>query len=183
MVVEFLRAARHAPERWLHGVRRSSVAAAVRRRPRPASVLVVCNGNICRSPFAEAVLRRLLQPAGITVESAGLIGPGRGAPPAALQVAARRGVDLSAHRSRLVTSDLVRRADLIVVMDEAQRRAICGRFGRDGMDVLLLGDFDPEPIKARDIRDPVEQPPAVFEEVYARIGRCAAGLALSLRAT
>ena len=57
-------------------------------------------------------------------------------------------------------------------MDAVQRRAICDRFGRAERDVLVLGDFDPQPIDSRKIRDPVKQPLKVFEETYARIERC-----------
>jgi len=81
-------------------------------------------------------------------------------------------VDLSAHRSQLLTADRARAADLILVMDPTQRRAICNRFGRAERDVLVLGDLDPEPSGSRAIRDPVTQPLPVFEETYARIERC-----------
>ena len=57
MVAGLLTRVRHTPERLLHPLRRRRAAEALRRRPRPASVLVVCHGNICRSPFAAAALR------------------------------------------------------------------------------------------------------------------------------
>ena len=68
-------------------------------------------------------------------------------------------------------------ADLVVVMDPAQAREIRARFGRPERDVLVLGDVDPQPGEARTIRDPVNQPLAVFEESYARIARCVGELA------
>jgi hypothetical protein len=58
-----------------------------------------------------------------------------------------------------------------------QRRVICERFGRSPRDVVLLGDFDPDPIASREIEDPVEQGVEVCAVVYARIERCAAELA------
>ena len=161
---------RRAPERVLHRWRRRRALAALRRRPRPARLLVICHGNICRSPFAAALLARALP--GVRVESAGFIGPGRAPPREAVAAAARYRVDLSAHRSQLVTADSTRAAELIVVMDAAQRREVCGRFGRAPGDVLVLGDLDPLPIDARAIRDPVNQPLVAFEESYARIERC-----------
>lgn len=179
-MVELLRVARRAPERLLHPVRRRAAVAEARARPAPRTLLVLCHGNICRSPFAEAALRRLLGSAGVTVESAGLFGPDRAPPPAALEAARRHGVDLAAHRSRVLTSFLARRADLIIVMDQAQRRAVCSRFGRSPQDVFLLGDFDPAPIDRREVRDPVDQPVAVFAQVYDRIVRCAETLAAAL---
>jgi protein-tyrosine-phosphatase len=86
--------------------------------------------------------------------------------------AARRGVDLSAHRSHLLTADTARRADLIVVMDPAQERAIRDRFGRLLRDILVLGDLDPAPLATRTIQDPVDQCLEVFEQSYARIEGC-----------
>jgi protein-tyrosine-phosphatase len=149
----------------------------------PASVLVICNGNIFRSPFAAAVLRRALELRGlgrVRVESAGFAGPGRPTPADAVAVAARRGIDLGQHASQLVMADLVRAADLIVVMDALQRRMICERFGRGSRGVLLLGDFDPLPVASRGIEDPVEQGPDVCARVYARIERCVEELAQAL---
>lgn len=161
--------------RLLHPLRRRAARQTLRGRA-PRSILVVCHGNICRSPFAAAVLRRGLGPLGVRVESAGLVGPNRAAPPEAVAVAARRGVDLADHRSRLLTPDLVRWADLIVVMDPVQQREVRERFGRAWSDLVVLGDLDPAPLGTRTIRDPVEQGAEVFEASYARIERCVAGL-------
>ena len=171
MVAQLLR----APARLLHPLRRRAARAALRGRA-PRTIVVVCHGNICRSPLAAALLRQALGPTGIRVESAGFIGPNRPAPRDAVAAAARRGVDLSDHRSRLLTPDLVRSADLLVVMEPEQQRAVCERFGRWPRDVIVLGDLDPAPLEARTIRDPIEQGPDVFEESYARIEICVAAL-------
>ncbi len=168
----FLKRLRGAPDRLLHLVRRRRVLAVLRRRPAPAAVLVVCHGNICRSPFAAARLAGYLAPAGVHVRSAGFIGPNRACPPEAVAAAARRGVDLAAHRSQLLTADAARRAELIVVMDPAQGRAIRDRFGRLRRDILVLGDLDPAPLATRTIQDPVDQCFEVFEQSYARIECC-----------
>src|SRR2546426_3320715 len=167
-----LRQLYRVPDRVLHPLRRRRAREALRRRPRLASVLVVCHGNICRSPFAAALLRASLSRNAVRVDSAGFMGPGRPSPAEAVAAAALYGVDLSAHRSELLTADGARTADLIVVMDPAQRREICDRFGRTVRDVLVLGDLDPQAIGARPIRDPISQPAAVFEAAYARIERC-----------
>jgi len=160
-----------APARLLHPLRRRAARAALRGRA-PRVIVVVCHGNICRSPLAAALLRRALGSDGIRVESAGFAGPNRVAPHDAVAAAARRGVDLSNHRSRLLTADLVSAADLLVVMEPEQQRAVCERFGRWPRDVIVLGDLDPAPIEARTIRDPIEQGPDVFEASYARIECC-----------
>jgi protein-tyrosine-phosphatase len=164
------------PGRLLHPLRRGRALAALRRRPAPATVLVVCHGNICRSPFAAARLAGELASAGVRVGSAGFIGPNRPCPLEAVTAAGRRGVDLSGHRSQLLTADSARRADLIVVMDPAQGRAIRDRFGRLLRDIVVLGDLDPAPLATRTIRDPVDQGLEVFEQSYARIERCVRAL-------
>ncbi|HEV8382698.1 MAG TPA: hypothetical protein VGQ29_14010 [Gemmatimonadales bacterium] len=171
------------PQRLLHSLRRRKTLEGLRGRARPDSVLVVCHGNICRSPFAAALLRRALGPVGVRVDSAGFVRAERPAPPEAVAAAARRGVDLADHRSRLLTPDLARAADLIVVMDPVQQRHMRERFGRAMRDLIVLGDLDPAPPKGgrvRTIRDPIGQGSAVFETSYSRIERCIAGLVSAL---
>jgi protein-tyrosine phosphatase len=172
VVAELVTRLRRAPERMLHGWRRRRMREMLRRRPPPATLLVVCHGNVCRSPFAAALLRPSLSRKGVRVDSAGFVGPGRRSPLEAVTAAARYGVDLSTHRSTVLTVDRVRPASIIVVTDPAQGREIRARFGRAEDDVVVLGDFDPQPIDSRKIRDPVNQPLEVFEETYARIERC-----------
>ena len=179
-MAELLKRLRRVPSRVLHRLRRQRALKALRGRHRPACVLVICHGNLCRSPFAAALLRRAFVRNGVRLDSAGFMGPGRPSPPAAVAAAGPYGVDLSTHRSELLTPNRVGAADVIVVMDPAQRREICDRFGRARRDVLVLGDFDPDPVEARTIRDPVEQPLVVFEESYARIERCVRELARAI---
>lgn len=162
----------------LHPLWRRRARRAVDEAGFPSRVLFVCHGNICRSPYAEGALRRELSPRvrdRIEVDSAGFIGPDRGSPSVAIQVAGERSVDLSGHRSRLVEADSVRAADLVFVMEKSQRSSIRRRFSPAS--VLLLGDLDPEPAGRRRILDPVAQPADVFRRVYARIDRCVRALA------
>lgn len=169
------RGIRYAPDRALHPRRRRRALAAPNAL-RGGTVLFVCHGNICRSPYAEHALRRDLDAAGRAggwrVASAGFVLPGRPSPREALAVAARRGLDLDAHRSRLLTDEIVRESDLVYVMSDAQRRSLLDLHGGDPARVWILGDLDPEPIARRTIRDPNEQPEEVFEQVYDRIDRC-----------
>ncbi len=179
-MLDLLLRVRRSPDRLLHPLRRRKALEALRGRRRPKTVLVVCHGNICRSPFAAALLDRELAALGIEVESAGFLGVNRPPPAEAVAAAERYGVDLSNHRSRLVTVELVRGSDLIVVMDPIQRRLVCERFGRRSSDVIILGDLDPARVEGRTIRDPVNQPADVFEQTYARIERCVHELAGAL---
>ncbi|PYO87350.1 MAG: hypothetical protein DMD66_10610, partial [Gemmatimonadetes bacterium] len=93
-------------------------------------------------------------------------------PAEAIAAAQSHRVDLTSHRSRPVTADVARAADLIVVMDVIQRRLVCERFGRLPSDVIVLGDLDPAAVETRAIHDPVDQSRQVFDEVYERIARC-----------
>ena len=105
-------------------------------------VLMVCLGNICRSPTAEAVLRTKLEAAGlahhIAVDSAGTGDWHIGSPPdpRSQRHAAKRGYDLSALRGRQVTEADFQRFDLILAMDDdnladLQRLAPDGGFRAD----------------------------------------------------
>ncbi len=168
------RAAR-APDRILHRYRRRLLLRTFQRRGRPASVLVVCHGNICRSPFAAGLLTLML-PADlrgvIPVRSAGFVGAGRPSPRAAVEAAAERGVDLSRHRATVLTPALVRAAQVIVVMDAVQRREVCALYRRHPSAVALLGDLDPRGGETREIQDPLDRPAAVYRATYDRISRC-----------
>jgi protein-tyrosine phosphatase len=173
VVRPLLRASRHLPDRLLHPVRRRAAHRRLRRGPMPRSILVLCYGNICRSPYAAERLRVLLGPASgaPTVVSAGFHKFGRPPPDTALAVAAERGVGMSEHRSRLVDDDMLRESDLVLVVAPAHATMLRRRFGhRKG--ALMLGDLDPRPIDTRTIRDPLDQSDEVFRDVYDRIDRC-----------
>src|SRR2546427_9855362 len=170
-MADLLLRVRRTPERLLHPFRRRKALEALPERLRPRTLLVLCHGNICRSPFAAALLARELRPLGIAVQSAGFIGFNRPAPAEAIAAAQSHRVDLTSHRSRPVTADVARAADLIVVMDVIQRRLVCERFGRLPSDVIVLGDLDPAAVETRAIHDPVDQSRQAFDEVYERIAR------------
>lgn len=169
---------RNAPDRLMHSARRT---AAVKRlqRTSPRTVLFLCHGNVCRSPFAAAVLARALEPtnARVSIASAGFIGPNRSSPPEALASASRFGIDLASHRSALITPDAISSTDLVVVMSATQARAV--RLGYQlRQSPLVLGDLDPSPIETRTIVDPWGGPPELFDTSYARIERCVRELTL-----
>src|SRR6185295_17519355 len=86
------------------------------------SVLVVCHGNIIRSPFAAGLIQRGLGPGlSVSVRSAGLAAvPGCASHPNAIATAADRRVDLSRHVASRLTASAVRESDVILVMDVPQ---------------------------------------------------------------
>ncbi len=169
-----LTAVRQAPDLVLHQVRRYAAQVVISRPHQVSSVLVVCHGNVCRGPFAAVIMGRWLARAGIPVQSAGFVGPGRRSPPEAIVAANRRGVNLSTHRSCTLTAAMVRTAGLVVTMDAAQAREIRRRFGKPSSQVLILSDFDPVEAAPRAIGDPFGQPAGTYDRVFARIERCSA---------
>ncbi len=82
------------------------------------SILIICTGNLCRSPMAEAMLRRQAEQSGapLQVASAGFATEGEAPPEPTLAVMRRRGIDLSEHRSRLLTPSMLATADLVIGM-------------------------------------------------------------------
>ena len=92
---------------------------------RPMRIIFICTGNTCRSPMAEALMRRSLEARGhrnVEVSSAG-IGAWDGAPASegSLLVGLENGLDLSQHRARLLTPEMARTADLVLAMSMQQR--------------------------------------------------------------
>lgn len=86
-------------------------------------VLVLCHGNICRSPFAAAAIASLRP--GWTVTSAGLgATPGRRAAKKAREAAERYGLDISNHRSARATPDMLSASDVILHMDGGNLRRL-----------------------------------------------------------
>jgi protein-tyrosine phosphatase len=129
-------------------------------------VLVVCAGNVCRSPMAEALLARRLE--SITVESAGMTALiGHGADPVAVSLMDERGLDIRPHRARQLVTWMPATADLVLVMDRLQRQQLEHRFASLHGRVYRLGDM---PALARhsdagfDIPDPYRKGRAAFEE-------------------
>ncbi|MCA8298684.1 low molecular weight phosphotyrosine protein phosphatase [Burkholderia sp. AU30198] len=131
-----------------------------------ATLLVVCVGNVCRSPMAQALLAARLP--GVDVQSAGIGAlDGQPADPHAIDLMRERGLDLATHRARQVMSRHVTRADLILTMDLAQKRwlerrhpFLCGR-------VFRLGGT----AHGVDVPDPYLGPRASFERSLRLIER------------
>ena len=82
-------------------------------------ILFVCSGNICRSPFAEALARRLSDRSDLEFTSAGTIAlTGNPASPTGIAVAAGLGVDLSDHRATHLTPEVLAKTDLVYAMED-----------------------------------------------------------------
>ena len=128
-------------------------------------ILFVCTGNTCRSALAEGIARaRLGLESGVVFESAGLYAlEGAPATSHALAVAAEVGVDLSQHRARSVTREMVEGADRIYVMTRSQAEAL-GHMGAELGDRVAL--LDPA---GEDIPDPYGRDVDAYRRARGRI--------------
>lgn len=169
--------------RFLFGRRARAMARLRRARQLPANpqVVMLCHGNIYRSPFAAAVLREIAArrpDAPMRVSSAGLLGRGgRVAPDDARAVAARLGYSLDAHTSEELTEEAARAADLLVVMDRRNEAVLVSRFPWASAKALSLAVLDPlEDQRGTSIEDPYGKGEAAVAYAYARIARCVARL-------
>ncbi|HTE46133.1 MAG TPA: hypothetical protein VK636_12855, partial [Gemmatimonadaceae bacterium] len=154
--------------------RHRAVAVRMQRNPRPDRVVVVCHGNIFRSPYLAAILRPLLPD--VEILSAGFIGPPRPVPDDGRAVALERHVDLSGHLSKLLNRDILRSADLVIVMDARQARHLTVGLRFPDERVIIAGDLDPSLGEGRTIRDPWGKSRDVLASTFARLDRCAASL-------
>ena len=152
-------------------------------------VLFVCMGNICRSPTAEGVFRKLLAEQApeldVEIDSAGTHGYHDGAPPdpRACRAAERRGVDLKPLRARRVTERDFERFELLLAMDEQNLEfllEVCPPEFRSRVRLLL--EFAPH-LERREVPDPYYGGSTGFEHVLDLVEEAAAGLLEHLRNT
>ncbi len=150
-------------------------------------ILFVCMGNICRSPTAEGVMRRLLEDEGLDVEidSAGTGGWHAGEPPdeRATLAARRRGVTLEG-AARQVRPEDFRRFDLLIALDRSNLRELLARApDEEGAEkVRLLREFDPAADGVLDVPDPYYGGDRGFETVLDMVEASCRGLIDELRA-
>ena len=135
------------------------------------NVLFVCTGNTCRSPLAEALMRRLVAERhveGITAGSAGT-GAWAGAPASegSYLVALEDGVDLSAHRARPLTPELAASADVILTMSRSHRQHLSDLGYGDR--TFLLGEYAGRSGSAAEIDDPYGGSLSDYRDTYAQL--------------
>lgn len=133
------------------------------------SVLVLCEGNHCRAPMAEGLLHATLD-GSVRVRSAGLDALVDAPPdPEAVRLLREQGIDIAAHRGRQVTPEMACEADLILVMDAAQKEWCTQLAPSSRGRIFLLGHWLAEP--PLEIEDPYHQGPETFQRVLKDIHR------------
>ena len=155
-------------------------------------LLMVCLGNICRSPLAEGALRARLDAAGldwVRVDSAGTGGWHTGDPPdrRSIAIAAQAGVDIRQQRARMLAADDYHAFDWLLCADRRVLREVRGRAPQDAAarSALLLdwaqtgGDA---PGTGAEVPDPYTGGPREFAEVWAMVDAAAARIVARIAA-
>ena len=129
-------------------------------------VLIVCVGNICRSPMAESALRHRLGGNGVVVESAGLAAlAGSPVDPLAESVLAEHGLSAKSHVARQVGASLINAADVVLAMDRRHISAIHALVPHARGKTFLLGKWQGD----IEIADPYGRQQQAFEQAYRLI--------------
>lgn len=143
------------------------------------SVLFVCTGNTCRSPMAEALLRKAVQKRDdVTVSSAGVGAlPGQPASRETQDILSLREAPLDAFQSRQVDELLLAEADLIVAMTSSHAALVRQFFPDCSNSVKLLGDFiDDGEFAGLDVPDPIGMGREAYEEVAKVVEQAIPGI-------
>lgn len=134
------------------------------------SILVLCTGNICRSPYGEAKLKaampnKRITSAGVATEKSQL--QGKPADPLAVKVAQDMGIDISLHQAKQVTQDLIDDYDLILAMERNQLETLCQKFPTARHKSFLYGHW----IGLSTIDDPYQKEEQAFRQAFINIDR------------
>ncbi len=137
----------------------------------PTPIMMVCAGNVCRSPFAEFYMRKRLEEEGKYGEvfSRGLLMmQGKKVPEKGLKVGLEFGVDMSTHMSNALLAPDMDRAALVLVMEPEQRQHLMQKRPEHVGKVMMLS----QPCGGKVIDDPMGRSEETFRRVYGEIAAC-----------
>lgn len=128
------------------------------------TILFVCTGNSCRSVMAKGLMEKFVKDSGLSekviIDSAGTSTfAGIGAAPNTVSIMKDEGIDVSGHRGKNMNRDLIKKSDLVFVMERMHRDAILNIMPEAGEKVKLLKDSD-------DIPDPIGRPLEEYKKVF-----------------
>lgn len=130
------------------------------------NILVVCIGNICRSPVGEALLKQAFPEKNIWSAGLGAL-IGYPADKTAIEIAAEHGLELSTHRAQQITSYMCSQADLILVMETSHKKELEHMYPFTRGRVHCLGHTGPD--EKHEIADPYRKNREAFEVSHAAI--------------
>ncbi|MCS4274575.1 MULTISPECIES: protein tyrosine phosphatase [Raoultella] len=130
------------------------------------SILIVCTGNICRSPIGERYLRMALPHKKIDSAGTGAL-VGHEADESAVNISIKHGLSLDGHSGRQLTSSLARKYDLILVMEKEHIEQISRIAPEARGKTMLFGHW----LDQREIPDPYRKSEEAFASVYQLIER------------
>lgn len=132
------------------------------------SILVVCVGNICRSPTGERLLRKGLPEKKISSAGLGAL-VGKSADSRATEAANQHGLSLEGHQAKQLTVSMCREYDLILVMEKEHIEAVCRLAPEVRGKTMLFGHW----LSKREIADPYRQSREAFQFVYSLLDESA----------
>jgi protein-tyrosine phosphatase len=132
------------------------------------SLLVLCTGNICRSPYAEAKLKALYPNKQVQSAGTGAL-VGEGADAVGIELAAERGIDLTQHIARQVDRRMVNTSDLIIVMDDSHLKRLFEKYPEARGKTFKLGKW----LHDKNIGDPYQKSREFFSIVFDEIDKAA----------
>ena len=170
--------------RWQRSVLRGDAALTQLINSKPQNLLFICQGNICRSPYAERRARSIFSSFGLntTVDSAGMLPRNRRpSPHTAIDAAKFTDVDLNSHLSKYADSDLVSKADLIFIFDNTNLESFKQRYPTQIKKLVFLSVFNNYDNVKNYITDPEGKDIYAFQKTYDTINICLMNLAQKLK--
>ena len=175
-MLKMMKAAKKKVQLWCRNLFESAIYQVVRKRgliKNPGKIVFVCTGNICRSAFAEKLMKAEINSPFLTIESCGLdVQVSSPSPVEAVRAANKIGLNLEDHLSRGFEYCDFECADLILAMELWQYRKLLKMFPHKLLEIKLLREFTPFPENLLcNINDPFGDSDVGFDKCFAQIRR------------